>query len=149
MSNTIPAFICPSCSGSHFGRDVVRGSDGQPLVLDTVQCHDEFAKGCNWRGVFVGVAADELTQLRAENARLQAAHKQMQQKIDELESRELNVNDIADYTESIQRLQTRVNELEGLLRELQAEIAWRLPAHKKIAEIINAKIDAALGKEGT
>lgn len=40
------AFVCPSCGGTHFGRDTAT-SRGQVVVLDTVRCHGD---NCDWRG---------------------------------------------------------------------------------------------------
>lgn len=42
-------FKCPECGGSHFGRDTSTLIN-KVVVLQTVRCHDEFRKGCKWRG---------------------------------------------------------------------------------------------------
>lgn len=42
-------FKCPACGGAHFGRDT--GGD-PPGPLATVRCHDEFTRGCTWRGLW-------------------------------------------------------------------------------------------------
>lgn len=55
MSNqTSPIFAefkCPQCGGSHFGRDIGE-VDGELRGLDTLRCHDEFHKACDWHGVW-------------------------------------------------------------------------------------------------
>lgn len=42
-------FVCPQCNGTHFGRDI-GGTNEHPLLLETVRCHDQHGKGCQWRG---------------------------------------------------------------------------------------------------
>ena len=42
-----PAFRCPKCGGSDFGRDTAADGKGGVAVLGTVRCH---APGCGWRG---------------------------------------------------------------------------------------------------
>lgn len=34
-------FHCPKCGSPYFGRDVVEGEDGKPMVLETVRCHGD------------------------------------------------------------------------------------------------------------
>jgi DnaJ-class molecular chaperone len=46
-------FLCPRCGGTHWGRVIERGDDGQPVLLDEARCHDEFGRGCKRHGPFV------------------------------------------------------------------------------------------------
>lgn len=56
-------FCCPKCGSPYFGRDVVEGEDGKPMVLETVRCHGDssgpkiYGK-CDWRGVWPPEAKD-------------------------------------------------------------------------------------------
>lgn len=49
-------FTCPKCGGHYFGRDITSGSDGRPVVLDTVHCNGSSSemphRACDWRGVW-------------------------------------------------------------------------------------------------
>ena len=49
MSDEQP-FICPNCGSRHFGRDTGPDESGKVEAKPTVRCHDEFRKGCKWRG---------------------------------------------------------------------------------------------------
>jgi hypothetical protein len=40
-------FVCPLCSGEHFGRDTADDGLGGVKILRTVRCHTQ---GCGWRG---------------------------------------------------------------------------------------------------
>jgi len=57
-------FRCPKCGSPYFGRDVVEGEDGKPMVLETVRCHGDssgpkiYGK-CDWRGVWPPAASED------------------------------------------------------------------------------------------
>jgi len=42
-------FKCPECGSRHFGRDTAL-VELVVKVEKTVRCHDEFKRGCKWRG---------------------------------------------------------------------------------------------------
>lgn len=44
-------FKCPECGGRHFGR-VIEDEHGVKIVTDVLGCHDEFKRGCKWRGTW-------------------------------------------------------------------------------------------------
>lgn len=63
LERYVPSFECPSCGGTHFGRDS-RLSQSAIEILPTVKCHDEFGRGCKWHDVWPipGTSAEEIVE---------------------------------------------------------------------------------------